>query len=369
MIAKALARCAASMIAAALLAAAPAEAKTWDENYFPNYTVYDQDGNSYKFYDDLVRGKIVVANFIYTTCTDICGLATARMAQVIEGLGDRMGEEIFVYSITLTPEIDTPETLKKFTTAFGEVDGWKFLTGDPEEMKELRWKLGERSRFLGEHRSDMVMGNDTDGYWRRISLMGNLDSVTREILDLDPQFSENSQTKIARLGNQQRHALSHRPGEGLFQKACSGCHKIGGGDRIGPDLYDVSAKRGHDWLMRVLIEPAKLRDEGDPLFTELDAQYPNVLMPYLDLSEADARDVLKYIDWRSAEVREIRIWDQAILDAAGAHDAGAHVHEAGAHAHEAEADAHDAEAHAHDAGAHSHNAEPDSHVTGADPNG
>jgi mono/diheme cytochrome c family protein len=334
---KTLARFAAGVIAAALLMTTPAGARTWDENYFPNYTVYDQDGNSYKFYDDLIRGKIVVANFVYTTCTDICGLATARMAQVVEGIGDRMGKEVFVYSISLTPEIDTPEMLKKYATAFGEVEGWKFLTGDPAELKDIRWKLGERSRFLGEHRSDMVMGNDTKGYWRRISLMGNLDNVTLEILKLVPRFAKNRGRRVARLGDQKRYNIGLRPGESLFQKGCSGCHKIGGGDRIGPDLYDVSAKRDRDWLRRVLLEPNKLRDEGDPLFTELDARYPNVLMPYLDLSEADARDVLQYIERRSADVRDKRAWNQVAVERAEARRAAeGHSHEAGAHSHGAE---------------------------------
>jgi len=354
MFARTLMRAAAAAIASALLAAGQAGAWSWDERYFPNHTVYDQDGNAYSFYDDLVRGKIVVANFVYTTCTDICGLSTARMAEVIDNLGERIGKEIFVYSISLTPEIDTPEQLKKFATAFGEVEGWKFLTGDPEEIKEIRWKLGERSRFLGEHRSDMVMGNDNKGYWRRISLMGNLANVTDEILSLDPKYAAIGRTRPASPGDRTRYAIGQRPGEGLFQKGCSGCHKIGGGDRIGPDLYDISSKREPAWLMRVLTEPKKLRAEGDPLFAELDARYPNVLMPDLDLGESDARDVLEYIRRRSAELRAER------AEAAhghghesGSHEAHSHEdHTQGAHSHLQ--DAHDHSSHSHEAGAHDH---------------
>ena len=299
----ALLRAGIAVIAAVLLYAAPAGAAKWDKDYFPNYTVLDQDGNSYKFYDDLVRGKIVVANFVYTTCTDICGLSTARMSEVVENMGDRMGRDVFVYSITLTPEIDTPETLKKFATAFGEVAGWKFLTGEPTEMKELRWKLGERSRFLGEHRSDMVAGNDSTGYWRRISLMGNLGSVTEAVLRLDPQYTK-SRHRVARLGTQKSYVISNRTGEALFMKGCSGCHNVGGGDGIGPDLYGVTWTREREWLMRVLLDPDKLRRENDTLFTEIDARFPGVLMPDLDLSETDAKDVLEYLERRSTETSE-----------------------------------------------------------------
>lgn len=342
--AKVLRRCASAMVAAVLLVAGQAEAQRWTADYFPNHTVYDQDGKAYRFYDDLIRGKIVVANFVYTTCTDICGLATARMAEVVDGIGDRMGNEIFVYSISLTPEIDTPEQLKKFATAFGETDGWKFLTGDPKEVEDIRWKLGERSRYLGEHRSDMVMGNDTKRYWRRISLMGNLEGVTEQILALDPGYREEKKTRRVRLGDQKHYVISERPGEALFQKGCSGCHNIGGGDRIGPDLYGVTWKRERDWLTRVLTEPAKLRAEGDPLFTELDARYPNVMMPYLDLSETDAHDVLSYIERRSAGLRAAR--DQVTEG---------HAHIEGHHGHADESHAHGAEMH--------------EHITGGLPNG
>jgi len=357
MFGKTIVRCATAFLAAASLFTSPVEAKTWDERYFPNYVVYDQNGNSYRFYDDLIRDKIVVANFVYTTCTDICGLATARMAEVVEGIGDRMGKEIFVYSITLTPEIDTPETMKKFISAFGEVEGWKFLTGDPAEMKEIRWKLGERSRYLGEHRSDMVMGNDTKGYWRRISLMGNLDSVTEQILALDPEYARSRRNRVARLGDQRRHTISQRPpGEALFQKGCSGCHTIGGGDRIGPDLYGVTRERDRHWLERVLMEPDKLRKEGDPLFASIAAKYPNVLMPYLDLSKSDTGDVLSYIERRSTDERArrdaVRGGARAQNESAGGHDHAAHGHAHGDQGNTAQRTSQDAHHHAAHGDAH-----------------
>ena len=353
MLGRMLARCAIGLLAAAAMFSQPAEARSWDETYFPNYVVYDQDGKSYRFYDDLIRGKIVVANFVYTTCTDICGLATARMAEVVEGIGDKMNKDIFVYSVTLTPEIDTPEVMKNFISAFGEVEGWKFLTGDPAELQEIRWKLGERSRYLGEHRSDMVMGNDNKGYWRRISLMGNLQNVTREILALVPRAPGEARPRVARLGDQRVHAVSTRPGEALYNKGCSGCHTIGRGDTVGPDLYGVTWKRDPAWLMRVLTEPEKLRREGDPLFTELDAKYPYVMMPYLDLSETDAADVMSYIEYRSAKERTRR--GEPVEDKnhghAGHGDHAAHDHTAHDHT------AHDHTAHdhtAHDHTAHDH---------------
>src|ERR671933_496214 len=93
---------------AALTTAAPqpvqAQGSHWGKGYFPNLPVVTQDGKTVRFYDDLLKGKIVVINFIYTSCQDICPIATARLAQVEEKLGDKMGRDFFFISMTVDPE-------------------------------------------------------------------------------------------------------------------------------------------------------------------------------------------------------------------------------------------------------------------------
>src|SRR5712691_12730776 len=100
---------------AALTVAAPdrltAQGNRRGENYFPNLPVVTQDGKTLRFYDDVIKGKIVVISFIYTSCPDICPLTTARMAQVEEKLGAVVGRDIFMVSMTVDPENDTPERL------------------------------------------------------------------------------------------------------------------------------------------------------------------------------------------------------------------------------------------------------------------
>ena len=155
----------------------------------PNVELVNQDGVPLRFWDDLLRNKIVVVNFVYTECPDICGLSTARMAQVVDWLGERIGKDIFVYSISLDPETDTPQRLRDYADAFDAPDGWMFLTGSPEDVDIVRFKMGERSESLAQHRSDMVIGNAATGEWRRASLMGSLVVLTEEILSLDPAWS------------------------------------------------------------------------------------------------------------------------------------------------------------------------------------
>src|SRR5215470_17859872 len=100
-----------------------------DTSHFPNVELINQDGKKVHFYDDLIKGKIVAIDLIYTTCEYACPLETARLAQVQKKLGDRVGKDIFFYSISIDPEHDTPEVLRGYMEQFHVGPGWTFLTG------------------------------------------------------------------------------------------------------------------------------------------------------------------------------------------------------------------------------------------------
>src|SRR6516225_3081044 len=136
-------------------------------NYFPDLPVVTQDGKTLKFYDDVIKDKIVLISFMYTTCADICPLTTARIAQLEDKLGEMVGRDIFFVSMTVDPEHDTPENLKAFASAFDAGPGWLFLTGKPEDIRLINSRLGDRSRKLSEHRNEIVLGNDATGEWTR----------------------------------------------------------------------------------------------------------------------------------------------------------------------------------------------------------
>ena len=103
----------AAVLAAGLLAGAAAagEGSRWGRGYVPNHPVLAQDGKTFNFYDDLIQDRIAVVSFIYTTCREICPVATARLSQLQDKLGDHMGRDVFFYSITVDPETDTPERM------------------------------------------------------------------------------------------------------------------------------------------------------------------------------------------------------------------------------------------------------------------
>ena len=114
----------------------------WGANYFPNVPLTTQDGATVHFYDDLLKGKAVAINLIYTHCQDACPLETARLAQVQRLLGDRVGKEIFFYSISIDPDHDTPADLKVYAEKFHVGPGWQFLTGKKEDIALIGEKLG-----------------------------------------------------------------------------------------------------------------------------------------------------------------------------------------------------------------------------------
>src|SRR5215470_14972522 len=169
-----------AMLAASIVAAPSplnAQGVRRGADYFPNLPVVTQDGKTLKFYDDVIKDKIVLISFIYTHCPDICPLTTARIAQVEDELGDMVGRDIFFISMTVDPERDTPERLKEFATAFDAGPGWLFLTGKPEDIRLINSKLGDKSRTLSEHRNEIVLGNDATGEWTRNTALGDLDRL------------------------------------------------------------------------------------------------------------------------------------------------------------------------------------------------
>jgi protein SCO1 len=315
-------------------ATASSASSRWGKDYLPNLPVLDQDGNQFNFYDDLIAGKNVVINFIYTTCNDICPLTTARMSLVHEKLGDAVGRDVFMYSISIDPENDRPEQLKNYAEAFRVGKGWKLLTGKPEDIAAIRFKLGERSRVLKEHRHEMLIGNADKGSWSKDSAFGDIERVVINIRSMDPnwQYVPPAHSRVVTgevaKGNEAID-VNYKPGEALFIKGCSTCHTIGKGDRVGPDLRAVSARRSQDWLTKFVSRPDKVFAQKDPVAMAMLKKYRGIRMPNLGLSEQDAEDVLAYIDAQTfiqASAAAGVVHDHSKHAGHDAHDHAGHSH-------------------------------------------
>lgn len=320
----------------ALIVALPAHAgPKRDASYFTNLPLVTQDGTTVRLYDDLIKDKIVVFNFIYTDCNDLCSFTTARMVQVADWLGDRVGRDIFIYSISLDPENDTPEKLRTFAAGFGIApdSGWTFLTGHPADIDRIRFKLGERGDTIYDHRSDMLIGNDSRNFWRRTSVMGSLKVATQTILEMDPDWRP-VLPPVDQLASgalsPQSYVISDRRGEAMYTKICSACHTIGEGVRFGPDLAGVTLRRDHDWLVRYLQAPDVLLRDGDPVAVALNDRFPDVKMPFMGLTETDAKDLIYYLEAELDNLDSTLIAEETEVAAAD-HDHDAHDHDAHDH--------------------------------------
>ncbi len=112
------------------------------QRYFPNLVLTTHEGRKVKFYDDLVKDKIVIFNMMYAKCNGICMPITHNLAQVQKLLGKRVGKDIFMYSFTLKPQEDTVKALSHYAHMHKVKPGWYFITGSVDDMETVRRKLG-----------------------------------------------------------------------------------------------------------------------------------------------------------------------------------------------------------------------------------
>jgi len=136
------------------------------QRYFPNVLLTTHEGKKVKFYDDLVKDRIVIFNMMYAKCEGICTPITRNLVRLQKVLGDRVGKDIFMYSFTLRPKDDNPSALKHYAHMHKVKPGWLFLTGSVEDMETVRRKLGfvdpdpEVDKDLSNHIGVIKYGNE-----------------------------------------------------------------------------------------------------------------------------------------------------------------------------------------------------------------
>jgi protein SCO1/2 len=275
-------------------------ANQWGASYFPNVDLITQDGTPVRFYDDLLKGKAVAINLIYTSCKDECPLETARLVQVQRLLGERVGRDIFFYSISIDPKHDTPPVLKAYAEKFGVGPGWQFLTGKPEDITLISRKLGlSRRSDAGNrdgHMAILMIGNEPTGQWMRNSAVDNprfLATTIGNFMGWKATEPTPSYTEVT------THSTPDT-GTYVFQSRCSACHTVGKGDGVGPDLAGVTTRRERQWLVRYLRAPDQMLAAQDPIAVALSARYKNVPMPNLRLSDGEIAAVLSFLDAQAA---------------------------------------------------------------------
>lgn len=169
-----------------LITLAPAIRTHAASEYIPNVVVQTQEGTRVRFYDDLVKGKVVLINFMFTTCTSQCPLTTANLVKVEEMLGERLGRDVQMISITVDAATDTADVLKKYSRRFGTKPGWYFVTGRQKDVDLIRQRLGvlEDGVDKTRHTGILVYGNEKTGQWAATPAMAQPTAIVRSVLRL-----------------------------------------------------------------------------------------------------------------------------------------------------------------------------------------
>jgi len=132
----------------------------------PDAQVFDQDGRQLNFYKDLIKGKTVAINFIFTTCTTICPPLTATFRRVQQETAAR-GMDVQLISVSVDPTTDTPERLRDYAAKFKAGPGWTFVTGDKAMVDSVLAALGAAVSNKNDHTPMILIGNDVSDYWTR----------------------------------------------------------------------------------------------------------------------------------------------------------------------------------------------------------
>ena len=162
-----------AVVASALLLGAPLafaeDEETRAREYFTNLELINQDGETVRFFDDVLKDKVVVINFIFTNCKGACPLITHKLTLVRDGLEGKIGDPIQFVTLSLDPTRDTPAAMKEFAkTHHADHEGWTFLTGKSENLDNIIKRLGQFTDDLEAHSTMMLVGNVKSAHWMKI---------------------------------------------------------------------------------------------------------------------------------------------------------------------------------------------------------
>jgi protein SCO1/2 len=171
------------------------EASSPAAKYFTDVELVNQDGKKVHFYTDVLKGKTVVVNAFFTTCTSVCPPMNRNMEKIQEVLKDRVGKDVFFVSITVDPDVDTPARLKEYAKKFHAGPGWMFLTGKKENLDWALYKLGQFVENKDDHKTIFIIGNEPTGLWKKAFGMANVAELVQVVESVVNDKGDAAKTK------------------------------------------------------------------------------------------------------------------------------------------------------------------------------
>lgn len=137
------------------------------QKYFSDVELVNQDGEKMRLYSDLLQGKTVIINSFFATCQGSCLPMMRNLEKVQEALGNRLGKDARIISISVDPTVDTPPALKAYAKKLQAKPGWYFMTGDKESVEFVLKKLGQFVEAKESHLNIFIIGNEKTSLWKK----------------------------------------------------------------------------------------------------------------------------------------------------------------------------------------------------------
>lgn len=151
------------------------------QKYFTDVVLTNQDGEKMRFYSDLLKGKVVIINSFFATCQGSCLPLNRNLEKMQQALGDHVGKDVFILSISVDPLVDTPAKLKEYAKKFNARPGWYFLSGDKENVEFTLKKLGHFVADKQDHLNIFIIGNERTGLWKKAFGLAKSDELIKVV--------------------------------------------------------------------------------------------------------------------------------------------------------------------------------------------
>ena len=175
-----------TMIALLLLAlpAAGADLTTAGRNYFTDVELINQNGQTMRLYSDLIAGKTVVIDSFFTSCVGICPIMGGTFKRIQTVLGDHLGKDLILISVSVDPETDTPARLRDYAKSMSAKPGWYFVTGKKENVEQALHKLGLLVDAKENHKAVVLIGSEPKGLWKKAFGLANSEDVVKMVQEV-----------------------------------------------------------------------------------------------------------------------------------------------------------------------------------------
>lgn len=149
------------------------------QKYFTDVVLLNQNNEKMRLYSDLLKGKVVIINAFFATCQGSCLPMSRNLGKVQEALGERLGKEASIISISVDPTVDTPASLKEYAKKLQARPGWYFLTGDKKNVDLALYKLGQFVENKENHLNIFIIGNERTGLWKKAFGLARSDELIK----------------------------------------------------------------------------------------------------------------------------------------------------------------------------------------------